>query len=173
METNRPCIRCGKIPADGWYSKSGYCKECAEAILNAQNTASTNGVSQKDWLVTLLLAIFVGTLGVHRFYSKRIGTGILWLLTGGCLGIGWLVDIIMIATSTFKDGDGLLILSDSKKREMGISAAPIVVQAAPAKADQSKSYIDQLAQLAQLKESGVITAEEFDQKKAQILNKIG
>ena len=107
METNRPCIRCGKIPADGWYSKSGYCKECAEAILNAQNTASTNGVSQKDWLVTLLLAIFVGTLGVHRFYSKRIGTGILWLLTGGCLGIGWLVDIIMIATSTFKDGDGL------------------------------------------------------------------
>ena len=172
METRR-CVRCGKVPADGWYSKSGYCRECAEAILDAQNTAAADGVSQKDWLVTLLLAIFVGALGVHRFYTKKIGTGILWLLTGGCLWIGALVDVIMIATSTFKDGDGLLILSDSKKREMGISTTPVAVQAAPAKVDQSQGYLDQLAQLAQLKESGVITAEEFEQKKAQLLNKIG
>lgn len=169
---NKPCIRCGNVPQDGWYSKSGYCRECAEAILNAQNTAA-DGVSQKDWLVTLLLAIFVGALGVHRFYTKKIGTGILWLLTGGCLWVGWLVDVIMIATSTFKDGDGLLILSDSKKREIGISTTPVAVQAAPAKVDQSQGYLDQLAQLAQLKESGVITAEEFEQKKAQLLNKIG
>lgn len=171
METKR-CVRCGKVPADGWFSKSGYCRECAKAILNAQNT-DADGVSQKDWLVTLLLAIFVGALGVHRFYTKKIGTGILWLLTGGCLWVGWLVDVIMIATSTFKDGDGLLILSDAKKREMGIFAAPVAVQSASVKADQSKSYLDQLAQLAQLKESGIITAEEFDQKKAQILKKIG
>lgn len=170
---NKPCIRCGNVPQDGWYSKSGYCRECAEAILDAQNTAAADGVSQKDWLVTLLLAIFVGALGVHRFYTKKIGTGILWLLTGGCLWVGWLVDVIMIATSTFKDGDGLLILSDSKKREMGISTTPVAVQAAPAKVDQSQGYLDQLAQLAQLKESGVITAEEFEQKKAQLLNKIG
>lgn len=172
MEEKR-CVRCGKVPADGWLSKSGYCRECAEAILNAQNSAAAGGVSQKDWLVTLLLAIFVGSLGVHRFYTKKIGTGILWLLTLGCFWIGWLVDVIMIATSTFKDGDGLLILSDSKKREMGISTAPAAVQAEPAKVDQSQGYLDQLAQLAKLKESGVITAEEFEQKKAQLLNKIG
>lgn len=66
-----------------------------------------------------------------------------------------------------------MILSDAKKREMGIFAAPVAVQSASVKADQSKSYLDQLAQLAQLKESGVITAEEFEQKKAQLLNKIG
>ncbi len=61
---------------------------------------------KQNWLVTLLLAIFLGGLGVHRFYSGKIGTGILWLLTGGLLGIGWLVDVIMIAVGSFTNKDG-------------------------------------------------------------------
>ena len=60
----------------------------------------------KSWLVTLLLCVFVGALGVHRFYVGKIGTGILWLLTGGCLGIGWIVDIIVIACGNFRDSHG-------------------------------------------------------------------
>lgn len=43
----------------------------------------------------LLWALF-GVLGVHRFYLHRIGTGLLWLFTGGLLGIGWLVDAFLI-----------------------------------------------------------------------------
>lgn len=61
---------------------------------------------KKNWIVTLLLAIFLGGFGVHRFYAGKIGTGILWLLTAGIFGIGWLVDIIMIAVGSFKDGNG-------------------------------------------------------------------
>lgn len=61
--------------------------------------------SDKDGLVTLLLAIFGGPLGLHRFYVGKIGTGILYLLTGGLLGIGALVDIIKIACGTFKDAE--------------------------------------------------------------------
>ena len=38
----------------------------------------------------------LGIIGVHRFYCGRIGTGILWLLTGGLAGIGWLVDLFLI-----------------------------------------------------------------------------
>lgn len=59
-----------------------------------------------DWLVTLLLCIFLGYFGVHRFYTKQIGIGILQLITGGGCGIWWLIDIIMIVTDSYRDGNG-------------------------------------------------------------------
>jgi len=66
-------------------------------------------VSNKNWLVALLLCLFVGGLGIHRFYVGKTGTGILWLLTGGLLGIGTLIDLIVIACGNFKDGEGKVI----------------------------------------------------------------
>jgi len=63
-------------------------------------------VSDKTKLVALLLCIFLGTIGVHRFYVGKIGTGIVWLLTGGVFGIGWIIDIIKIATGSFTDKQG-------------------------------------------------------------------
>ncbi len=65
--------------------------------------------SDKDWLVTLLLSLFLGTLGVHRFYVGKIGTGILQLITLGGCGIWTLIDLIMIITGNFKDKDGNVI----------------------------------------------------------------
>lgn len=58
---------------------------------------------QKDWLTAMLLCLFLGYLGIHRFYTGKTGTGILWLLTVGCFGIGWFVDFIMILCDGFKD----------------------------------------------------------------------
>lgn len=62
--------------------------------------------SDKEWLITLLLSLFLGTLGVHRFYVGKIGTGILQLITLGGCGVWTLIDIIIIATGKFKDKDG-------------------------------------------------------------------
>lgn len=65
------------------------------------------GVSRKNKIVALLLAIFLGYIGVHRFYVGKGGTGIIYLFTGGIFGIGWFIDIIMIAIGSFKDEFGL------------------------------------------------------------------
>jgi len=52
---------------------------------------------QLNWLLTLLMSIFFGSLGVDRFMMGHVGLGILKLLTGGGFGVWWLVDIILIA----------------------------------------------------------------------------
>jgi TM2 domain-containing membrane protein YozV len=67
-------------------------------------------ISEKKILPAFLLCFFFGSLGVHRFYVGKTGTGILWLLTLGILGIGTLIDFIMIIVGAFRDKDGLKLV---------------------------------------------------------------
>ncbi len=66
-------------------------------------------VSDKSATTALLLCLFLGGLGIHRFYVGKVGTGILMLLTLGGLGIWALIDLIYIACGAFKDKDGAVL----------------------------------------------------------------
>lgn len=68
-------------------------------------------VSRRSRMVALLLAIFLGIFGAHRFYVGRIASGILYLFTEGLFGIGVIVDVILIATGAFYDDRGLPLLN--------------------------------------------------------------
>ena len=54
----------------------------------------------------ILITFFLGGLCVHRFLTGIIGTGIIWLLTGGVCGIGWLIDFIMVIMGKYTDKNG-------------------------------------------------------------------
>ena len=62
--------------------------------------------SDKKKIVALILCLFGGMFGLHLFYVGRIGKGILYLFTCGLIGIGWIVDLIKIATGSFTDNTG-------------------------------------------------------------------
>jgi len=46
-----------------------------------------------DYNVAWLLLVFLGMFGIHRFYLGKIGTGILYLLTFGLCGLGYIYDL--------------------------------------------------------------------------------
>jgi TM2 domain-containing membrane protein YozV len=66
-----------------------------------------NVFSQKDWLTATLLSLFVGWLGVDRFYLGYTGLGVVKLLTLGGLGIWALIDLILIVMYRLPDSTGL------------------------------------------------------------------
>lgn len=62
--------------------------------------------SDKEWMTALLLSLFLGGLGVDRFYLGQNGLGVAKLLTCGGCGIWSIIDIIMIALRKLPDAQG-------------------------------------------------------------------
>lgn len=85
-----------------------------EGVVSTPPRRRQRGSSRKI-LPAFLLAWFVGPLGVHRFYAGKTGSGVAMLLISLTLvgllvtGIWALIDLIVLATGNFKDGDGELM----------------------------------------------------------------
>ena len=76
----------------------------ADAKPAADVEGAQMGDKKVNWMLTLILSILFGSLGVDRFMMGKIGTGILKLITFGGFGIWWLIDLILIATKHKFDG---------------------------------------------------------------------
>lgn len=77
--------------------------EQPQVIVNNTNTntntnANINGYGRraKNKWVSLILCIFLGFLGAHKFYEEKAGIGVLYLFTMGVFGIGIFIDFISL-----------------------------------------------------------------------------
>lgn len=87
-EHKKECVNCGA-------KLQTYTPEPRD---EATDTAKSDIGKPKNKIVSLLLCIFLGYFGAHKFYEEKILIGVLYLLTFGLFGIGWIVDIVILAT---------------------------------------------------------------------------
>lgn len=85
------------------------------------------GQSNKSFLITWLLALLVGVLGVDRFYLGKIGTGLLKLATLGGVGVWAVVDLILVLTNKQRDKLGLPLAGYGKHKTIALIVTGAVV----------------------------------------------
>ncbi len=88
-----------------------------QTISTGQSAEKTRG--KHNFAPAFFLAAFLGWLGAHRFYTGKIGTAVIMLLTGGGLGVWCLYDLILIVTDNFTDKDGHRLNLNLKPGERG------------------------------------------------------
>ncbi|NQD87336.1 TM2 domain-containing protein [Paenarthrobacter sp. CM16] len=98
-------------PASGGYGNQGQYQggppsPYQPGISSSPYGAPGTGTPAKSFMVTWLLSLLLGGLGVDRFYLGKIGTGIAKLLTAGGLGIWSIVDLIITLTGNARDREG-------------------------------------------------------------------
>jgi len=74
-------------------------KECLEQMDDAKFFA-VQAMDYRDPTIMLVASILGGTLGINRFLIGDIGLGVLKLLTGGCCGIFYIIDLFLIMNRT-------------------------------------------------------------------------
>lgn len=80
----------------------------------------------RNYMTASMLSLFLGALGVDRFYLGYIGTGILKLLTFGGFGIWYTIDLILIITGAKRDAQGATLVGYKTEHRNAWMIAAIV-----------------------------------------------
>jgi hypothetical protein len=85
-----------------------------------------SNVSDRSRGIALALATVTGVFGGHRYYTGKVATGLLQLVTFGGLGVWWLYDMILIAAGGFRDAEDKRVANwaetESSAEDEGISS---------------------------------------------------
>jgi TM2 domain-containing membrane protein YozV len=77
--------------------------------MNSVNANPEAAPVKSNFYPTFFLALFLGPFGAHRFYTGKIISGILQLVTFGGCGVWWLVDLLIVLLGKFKDKNNTAI----------------------------------------------------------------
>lgn len=129
----------------------------------------TSITSDKNKSTALILCIFGGFLGLHQFYVGNIKKGLIYMFTMGFFGVGWFFDIIWILLGVFKDNTGTPLRA-TKRQNNAPTKVEVINKEVIHKTVNEDDYITKIEKLAKLKEQGIITEDEFNKKKNELLN---
>ncbi len=115
----------------------------------------------KDKIVAGILGILLGSIGIHSFYLGYAQRGIIQivvtLVTLGIGGIwGFIEGILILVTEDWTDSEGRALKGQARASTSSMTSTP-------------RDYIDELKGLKELLDSGVISTEEFEEKKKKLL----
>lgn len=115
--TTLECPSCGAPVSLETKKQTLTCAYCGQKLLvqdhsmQAQQKWLTDVLPQEIWspfsyTTTLMLAIFLGVFGAHRFYTRHLVSGVIQFLTTGGILVWWLWDVFSILNGSFRDAQG-------------------------------------------------------------------
>ena len=100
------CLYCGKVDKELFQEGANQPPQLNQQHATGTSTMPVEDQAQKpnkeQAIIKFVLCFFLGYFGVHYFYEKRIGLGLLYLFTGGLFGFGWFIDCIRLLISMIK-----------------------------------------------------------------------
>lgn len=114
----------------------------------------------KDKTTAAILALFLGGIGIHRFYLNQIGLGFLYLL------FSWTFIPLFVSLIDFI----VFLATDQKSFDYKYNGYKFQNQTNNSHIKQTNiSYSDEIEKLYNLKQKGIITDDEFQKKKSELL----
>lgn len=122
--------------------------------LDDEKLMIVSSANYKDPTTMLIVSLLLGGLGIDRFMLGDTGMGVLKLLTGGCFGILTIIDWFSITEKT---------------RQFNFNLFNEAIEMNGSIVSKDSNNIEEIKKYKQLLDSGVITQEEFDTKKKELL----